>query len=361
MSVNDQGTLVDFTLAPSLLYCSVEGFICSLDGGGIYLGQPDPLTTQPSQVFSSFFNPSAITLSSNVGPRFDPVRLSISFSDSHPVRLFFIMASSSTAFTDGQASRETVLDFTVNPPPSLQQGQNVEGPAALENVLDFTPDPLTPTQVREGQELFGQLMAHCKTVESPTPYRKATLVHGAFHISLEQPSFLACFFEHLDPGSDPKQAIRGMTRFKGFGPDSPTCTKRDIERAVDRFSNILYKYMLVPLKASGAITGSPEASITRSDPSVETAAGVTGRASSVWQQCLIRDHHRCVVSRKFHDRIFMERLSEDIEGAVDDDGRLLKEMMADTAFLEVAHILPPSLVETPPNSGGDLVSVYYLQ
>lgn len=60
--------------------------------------------------------------------------------------------------------------------------------------------------------------------------------------------------------------------------------------------------------------------------------------------CLTRDHHRCVITRKFDDPEAMERFMEDEDDAQDDDGAfLLGQPPEKFGNLEVAHILPRSL------------------
>ena len=58
-----------------------------------------------------------------------------------------------------------------------------------------------------------------------------------------------------------------------------------------------------------------------------------------------RDHHRCVISRTFDDAEATRRVSRDgEEQAHDDDARYLKDESGTFAPLEVAHIIPHSLM-----------------
>lgn len=82
-------------------------------------------------------------------------------------------------------------------------------------------------------------------------------------------------------------------------------------------------------------------------------AGTPDRVSALRGACLIRDRHRCVVSRKFDQVEAAVRFQKDGDGARDDDGILLFEDPQPFDALEVAHILPHSL--TKANAGSQLV------
>lgn len=63
------------------------------------------------------------------------------------------------------------------------------------------------------------------------------------------------------------------------------------------------------------------------------------------EDCLIRDRHRCVISCKFDDAEAVKRVEHEGDNkAKDDDGHLLKDEAGTFAPLEVAHILPHSLM-----------------
>ncbi|KAF4764967.1 hypothetical protein HAV15_003270 [Penicillium sp. str.  len=59
---------------------------------------------------------------------------------------------------------------------------------------------------------------------------------------------------------------------------------------------------------------------------------------------LMRDRHRCVVSRKFDRAAARKHFEENAESCADDDGNPLKDESSDQfRYLEVAHILPHCL------------------
>jgi hypothetical protein len=73
----------------------------------------------------------------------------------------------------------------------------------------------------------------------------------------------------------------------------------------------------------------------------------TERVAALRMNCLTRDRHRCVIYRKFDYAEAMRRVEYDgDDNANDDDGHLLKDEAGTFASLEVAHILPHSLMSS---------------
>ena len=72
--------------------------------------------------------------------------------------------------------------------------------------------------------------------------------------------------------------------------------------------------------------------------------GTTQRLSSLRGQCLIRDRHRCVISRQFDEAEAIQRFDTHGVAAVDDDEKLLAD--EETEHLEVAHIIPHALTSS---------------
>jgi hypothetical protein len=68
--------------------------------------------------------------------------------------------------------------------------------------------------------------------------------------------------------------------------------------------------------------------------------GTTQRLSSLRKACLIRDRHRCTISRRFDANEVVNRYNTLGDGAKDDDDRLIKDEEEEPADLEVAHIIP---------------------
>lgn len=69
------------------------------------------------------------------------------------------------------------------------------------------------------------------------------------------------------------------------------------------------------------------------------------RLDSLRADCLERDGHRCVVTRKFDLKTVQLRDQESPGNALDDDGILLDDNEASFAVLELSHIIPRSLTK----------------
>lgn len=113
------------------------------------------------------------------------------------------------------------------------------------------------------------------------------------------------------------------------------------------------------VKANGKKTPQPtpaQISATRSIKSPHEIIGTVERVSYLRSLCLIRDRHRCVVSRVFDFQEELRRLRAHGPGVVDDDGNVIKAKDP-REYLEVAHILPHSLIAVDKNL--QLVSYYF--
>ncbi|OTB04374.1 hypothetical protein M426DRAFT_157598 [Hypoxylon sp. CI-4A] len=120
------------------------------------------------------------------------------------------------------------------------------------------------------------------------------------------------------------------------------------------FADHLLDNFFLPLKASTKKTLQPTPTFRSTFGEVQGApafVGTPARISALRGDCLVRDHHRCVISRKFDQAVATSRFNCDGDAALDDDGDLLSGASFDV--LEVAHILPRSLVTV--NSDSQLV------
>ena len=85
------------------------------------------------------------------------------------------------------------------------------------------------------------------------------------------------------------------------------------------------------------------ASFSRAQVS-EAGIGTPQRVSTLRRDCLLRDRHKCVVTRKFDIQEAEDRLAKDGTNFKDDDGESLLPESDAMAFLEVAHVIPHSLM-----------------
>lgn len=113
------------------------------------------------------------------------------------------------------------------------------------------------------------------------------------------------------------------------------------------------------MKASTRKTPQPtpayHSAIQRIQAGSQEFVGTPERVSALRGACLIRDRHRCVISRAFDQNEMVSRSESYDDDARDDDGVLLKDDTKRFEALEVAHILPHSL--TRANADAQLVNL----
>ncbi|CAK7220753.1 hypothetical protein SCUCBS95973_004269 [Sporothrix curviconia] len=223
--------------------------------------------------------------------------------------------------------------------------------ASLEDVLDFsstTPTPLLATERAGAQRTFYHIVDHFRALEvntgpggDPQRYSQALLIRSTYEQAISQISkdiYLRAFFQALSLDlSTPTTALRLDELAAPF---------------VD-FAEYLMNSFFLPMRASTGQTPQPS-------PAAHSAVmqalgggvagqgfvGTTERLAALRGMCLVRDRHRCVVTRKFSFAEYSKRFKEAGANARDDDGVLFSQQ---TSFgldqLEVAHILPHSLMK----------------
>lgn len=107
------------------------------------------------------------------------------------------------------------------------------------------------------------------------------------------------------------------------------------------FAEHLVHHFFMPLRASPQPTPHHRSATLRS--SSRDFVGTPERLSTLRGDCLIRDRHRCVISRAFD--MSKAREQQALQGQIfDDEGNPIEDGNFD--WLEVAHILPHSLSES---------------
>ena len=99
------------------------------------------------------------------------------------------------------------------------------------------------------------------------------------------------------------------------------------------------------MKSSSNKTPQPTPPSLSDAPHLQEMTGTPTRVANLRAECLERDRHRCVISRAFD--VAQAKIRYKLHGrdeAKDDDGNLLKNERKTFATLEVAHILPHSLM-----------------
>ncbi|KAK3903640.1 hypothetical protein C8A05DRAFT_14411, partial [Staphylotrichum tortipilum] len=119
-----------------------------------------------------------------------------------------------------------------------------------------------------------------------------------------------------------------------------------------RFAEYLFSYFFFPLRAVSCMTPQFTPLIRSAIQGAQCGGinefvGTPERIGGLRGSCLVRDRHRCVVSRLFDQKEAVERLRGDGDGAKDDDGNPLHGRYSS---LKVAHILPHSLTKTEKGS-----------
>ncbi|KAM3512571.1 hypothetical protein MY11210_003746 [Beauveria gryllotalpidicola] len=212
---------------------------------------------------------------------------------------------------------------------------------SLQGVIDLASSPPLADEVRvAAEERFYQILHHFDTaaaasVANATSYNRPGLVRLAHRYAVSPKSkdnVLRSFFRAIELPMD--------------GPAVDFANDEQIEalRArVTGFAEHLVDNFFLPLRASNARTPQPtphyRSATLRS--SSRDFVGTPERLSTLRGDCLRRDGHRCVVSYAFD--MVKARERETPEGRiVDDGGNLIEDN--NIQYLEVAHILPHSLV-----------------
>ncbi|KAI1660597.1 hypothetical protein F4813DRAFT_298679, partial [Daldinia decipiens] len=155
-------------------------------------------------------------------------------------------------------------------------------------------------------------------------------------------NFLRTFFRSMGLSMDGEDI--------GFGDKD---FEEELRSSLLRFADYLLDNFFLPLKASAKKTPQPSpayhSAVEKAQGGPQQFPGTPDRVSSLRGACLIRDRHRCVISRMFDQQEAVQRFERSGNAASDDDGNLLK---LDAGFqrLEVAHILPHSLTKVDSSS-----------
>ncbi|QSS61016.1 hypothetical protein I7I51_05823 [Histoplasma capsulatum] len=176
--------------------------------------------------------------------------------------------------------------------------------SSLEKILDFSqPFSLTPQQLQAATTLFRYLIQH---------------------YGLEQT---------IQPGvANPidSDITVVLSFFNGFSSWDQN-QKQNANGAIESFAEYIVENFLLPhnlVRASSVKTPQPT---PRSLSSIQasTPTGTTQCVSILRQSCLVLDHHRCVVSRKFDKSEASKRWKQNGEDCKDDDGNPLKNESSD--------------------------------
>ncbi|KAL2194646.1 hypothetical protein P885DRAFT_42471 [Corynascus similis CBS 632.67] len=216
---------------------------------------------------------------------------------------------------------------------------------SLESIIEFQSEsPLTPCARDHARRRFYHIVDHFEAAadgnnggdndgnisgDSPR-YNRSLLIRLTYDYArspLSQDNFLRAFFGSLELSMDGEEALDERIGAKFFG-----------------FADYLFNNFFLPLKASARKTPQPSPVYHSASQRLQEGVGFVGtpeRISTLRGACLIRDRHRCVVTRRCDRSEAVKRYKRAGNNARDDDGNLLVEEQPGTFEpLEIAHILP---------------------
>ncbi|KAI5917332.1 hypothetical protein F4810DRAFT_696845 [Camillea tinctor] len=223
--------------------------------------------------------------------------------------------------------------------------------SSLEGIINFSPEHPLDTDLRD--HATSRFHIICKHFDDITgmpkeEFSRPKLILYTYQYSLSQQSkdhFLRVFFHAIYlPIDDNSEDI-----------DYPEIRPKFFD-----FGDYLFNNFFLPVKASTKQTPQPSPALHSAVQEAQGQGGqqhvgTTYRLSALRGECLIRDRHRCVISRRFDKDEAMKRYKT-AGTALDDDGNLVANDPLQPVYLELGHILPHSLTKT--NRSSKLVCVF---
>ncbi|OJD17181.1 hypothetical protein AJ78_02725 [Emergomyces pasteurianus Ep9510] len=219
---------------------------------------------------------------------------------------------------------------------------------SLEGVLDFSePLSLTPQQSGSARSLLDILIKDYGLEQATERgYKPAKLIHATLDYISSKDSFLTLFltFLHEHLAGVTSNITLALSYFEHFSSWEPPA-RSVVMGALEEFADYMVTQFFLPLRASSVKTPQPTPTTLSSIQASTAAAGTKQCISVLRHDCLVRDHHRCIVTQKFDIAEARRRHARD-KNCTDDDGKLLEREQRDNfQYLEVAHILPHCLTK----------------
>ncbi|CAH0023472.1 unnamed protein product [Clonostachys rhizophaga] len=229
--------------------------------------------------------------------------------------------------------------------------------SSLEGILDFlTRPPLSVVQYQAAARKFAELIDHFDQGTNQKPrdkrYDRVTLVRLTYEYARTEESkgnFLRAFFESAGTPVDDNLNAHPIDL-------SNPNTEAALRDSIHNFADYLFENFFLPLKASARKTPQPSPASHSAVLSIlqepHTFLGTPDRVAALRGACLIRDHHRCVITRLFDCEEAEKRInSSRLQGivALDDEGNPFTPGNK-YDLLQVAHILPHSLTQLSANN-----------
>ncbi|KLU91809.1 hypothetical protein MAPG_10757 [Magnaporthiopsis poae ATCC 64411] len=235
------------------------------------------------------------------------------------------------------------MDLRTNAYPA---GPHHRHQSSLQGILQAETPVMEENTRAQADARMRHILQHCEAAASQQPrqgYDRPALVRLTHDYARSDDSkslFLSSFFEHLD------LPLAGNVTDPDVDFGDPEVKER-LCKSVDAFAEYLMETLFFPLMVVSNKTPQPSpitnSAVQRAQGSdlPQTFVGTPERVSALRGTCLVRDRHRCVISRKFDINEGIKRYKAAPGNARDDDGQLI--MPDDCQTLEVAHILPHSL------------------
>ncbi|KAI1424058.1 hypothetical protein F5Y12DRAFT_754595 [Xylaria sp. FL1777] len=196
-------------------------------------------------------------------------------------------------------------------------------PPSLEDVIDFSAEaPLGIIQRNDAKRRFYRIVEHFRgdIAVNSSQYKPSLLIRYPYEYALSDESrdnFLRAFFRAL------------ALSLTGQDNDNDLDDLENLRSLFFGFASYLLDNFFLPIKASTKKTPQPSpayhSAVERVQGGAQGFVGTPDRLSQLRGACLVRDRHRCVITRKFDWTEAASRTRKHGEDARDDDGTLLRE------------------------------------
>ncbi|EZF16020.1 hypothetical protein H112_05858 [Trichophyton rubrum D6] len=238
-----------------------------------------------------------------------------------------------------QSSYEDVFDLPGQSQMPAQPHQHHQ--TSFENGIDFSAEePLTVDQRSHAHRRFEKAIEYFGNhVSSSAKFKPHLLIRYTYEFArseLSKDMILRFFFASIKIDIDSTEDIE---------------LNDSLLHELKDFADLLLNHFFAPLRSTGTITPQPSPASLSALQRVQGQhefIGTPDRIAGLRSLCLLRDHHKCVVSQSFDLKEAISRLSNDPD-ARDDEGMQLRGQSL--YALEVAHIIPHSLMQSDTSSG----------
>ncbi|KAK3937569.1 hypothetical protein QBC46DRAFT_366093 [Diplogelasinospora grovesii] len=193
--------------------------------------------------------------------------------------------------------------------------------SSLEGIIYFSSEPALEAgeRARARQKLLTVVGKKDGSRSGGCQYNRPLLISLTYEHARSEESqdiFLRAFFQSMALSVDSENDVDFENN------------EQDLGSALSRFADYLLDNFFLPLRASSGKTPQPSplihSAIQRAQGGgVQVFVGTPERVAGLRGDCLIRDRHRCVISRRFDLEEASKRLNMNGDEAEDDDGNPL--------------------------------------